>query len=135
MARSIAFVPTTSSSVTALVALEDIPQDVREEVEQAYTALKSGAVGRFRAKFDSPEELRVYVTQVTSYCEQRPEGAIRFRKSPSKGLPPNVMDFRITDLLTPNEVITQDIREATATANAASGAVPSETAKPAGRRK
>lgn len=113
MARKLAFVPTTAPGVTALVALDDIPQDVKDEVEEVYANLKANPNGRIRAEFDTPAELRVYVTQVTSYCELRPAGAIRFRKSPTKNLPQNVMDFRITDLKTENEQITEDIRTAT----------------------
>jgi len=118
MGRKIAFVPTAAPGVPALVNIDDIPQNVKDEVEEIYAALKANPNGRMRAEFDNTAELRVYVAQVTSYCEQRPAGAIRFRKSPIKKLPDHIMEFRITDLKTPNEEITEDIRTATAAVNA-----------------
>lgn len=99
MARNVKFVPTASASnTTAVLTLEDIPQDVRDEVEEIYNALKTNPNGRMRAEFDTKEELAAYTTQVTSYCQVRPGGVIRFRKSPTKGLPETAMDFRITDV-------------------------------------
>lgn len=135
MARSLAFVPTATPGVSALVALDDIPQDVKDEVEEVYRNLKANPNGRIRAEFDDASELRMYVTHVTSYCEQRQvngEAApLRFRKSPTKNLPANKMDFRITDPKTENEQITEDIRSASATAGntAASPASTRKTAK------
>lgn len=131
MARKTAFVPNATTGVISQVALADIPQDVRDEVEEIYAALKANPNGRMRSEFDTVEELRQYVTQVVSYCEQRPAGAIRFRKSPTKKLPDTVVEFRITDLQSDSEAQTADIREEMAKVNDASGAVPAKKATPA----
>ena len=110
---NLVFIANTASkgSTGVTLELEDIPQNVREEVEQAYEALKTNP-GRFRAEFASLAELTTYVSQVTAYCALRPAGAIRFRKSPTRGLPPTTMDFRITELATPNEQATEEVRTA-----------------------
>lgn len=128
MARQISYVANVGKATTtaAPLSLEDIPADIREEVEQAYAALKTNPDGRFRAAFDDEQELRQYVRYVTSYCEIRPEGQIRFRKSPTRKLPPNVMDFRITDLLTENEEKTADVREAIVKAGGSDGTPKTE---------
>lgn len=128
MARTLTFVPTATPNSVASLALEDIPEDVRKEVEEIYATLKTNPNGRIRARFDDKAELNTFVTQVTSYCNLRPAGPIRFRKSPTKGLPDNEMDFRITEVQTENEKITEEVREATAKANEASGNAPAKKA-------
>lgn len=93
MARKLTFVPTVSG--VGLIPMEEIPQDVRDEMEEAYASL-SKAEGRIRAEFDNEEEANVYCRQAASYCTQRADGALKFRRSPTKGLPKNVVDFRVT---------------------------------------
>jgi len=102
--------PKSVSNVS--LTLDDVPDDVRQEVEEVYTTLKTQP-GRMRADFESLAELNKYIAQVKAYCELRPAGAIRFRKSPSRGLPNTSMEFRITDPLTDNEQTTEEIRQAT----------------------
>jgi hypothetical protein len=95
----IQFVP-DSDNTTHLLPLDAIPQDIRDEVEEAYAALKQ-TPGRLRVQFTDKSELTLFVKQVTSYCAQRPAeigGPIRFRKSPTRGLPDTMMDHRITDV-------------------------------------
>ena len=94
------------------LVLEDIPEEVRNDVEEVYAALKTNP-GRMRVAFDTVAELNTYITQINAYCALRPAGEIRFRKSPSRGLSASAMDFRITDVATANEQTTAGIREAT----------------------
>ena len=108
---NLVFMPNVAPrNAQTVVPLDQIPQDVKDDVEQVYEMLKT-YTGRMRAAFDTVEELRQYITFVTSYCEQRPAGQIRFRKSPTKKLPATTMDFRITDMLTKEEEVTEAIRE------------------------
>jgi hypothetical protein len=69
-----------------------------------------------RATFGDKAELNLYLAQATAYCSQREAGPIRFRRSPTRNLPDNVMDYRITDVKTPSEETTDGIREAAAAA-------------------
>lgn len=110
----------TGSSGPALISLNEIPQEVKDEVEEIYKALKENVDGRMRVEFDNKAECERYMKQVISYCTQRPNGKLRFRKSPTRGLQPNVMDFRITD------PVAEDAPEASTPASA-----PAETATPA----
>jgi hypothetical protein len=106
------FIPTTSNkSGPTLLTMDDVPQSVRDEVEEVYTVLKANP-GRMRAAFDTLAEMNTYIAQVKAYCDLRPAGAIRFRKSPTKGLKPTEMEFRITDLQTENEKTVADINDA-----------------------
>jgi hypothetical protein len=93
MARKLQFIPNTTG--VALLPLESIPQDVRDEIEEAYQSLKT-MDGRIRVEFDTEDEAAIYCRQAASYAAQRPEGAVKFRRSPTKGLPKNVVDFRVT---------------------------------------
>lgn len=108
------FIPNnvSKSSNGVQLSIEDIPEDVRKDVEEVYTTLKTNP-GRMRAEFATLAELNTYIAQVTAYCALRPAGEIRFRKSPTRGLKPTQMDFRITDKLTPNEQTTEEIQQAT----------------------
>lgn len=107
------FIPQENSkSVPAQLSLEEVPEEVRKEVEEVYATLKTNP-GRMRVSFGTLAEMNTYESQVKAYCKLRPAGEIRFRRSPTKGLPKTTMDFRITDLLTANEEKTEEIREAT----------------------
>lgn len=132
---NLVFIPAVSAVTTSLPELADIPQETRDEVEQAYAALKANPGGRFRVEFKSEEELRVYERLVKGYCLNRPDGEIRFRRSPSKGLAKNVMDFRITDVQTENEAATAAVRAATVKAGGSDGTpTPATVAKKAAGR-
>jgi hypothetical protein len=123
MARTLAFkLPETTQWSAHLIPLESIPDDVKAEVEEAYTAIKANPAGRISAEFDTVEELNLYTRQVTSYCAQH-DPVWRFRKSPTKGLSKTQMDFKITDPLTKNEETTAEIREVTDAVKEANGAV------------
>jgi hypothetical protein len=102
MPRKVSYVPTAPDrGSVATLPVDQIPADVIAEVEEIYTALKANPNGRMRAEFDSKAELNQYMTQVSSYCLQRTINGVaaplRFRKSPTKGLPETVMDYRISD--------------------------------------
>lgn len=113
------FIPTvTASSGPKVYSLEEIPDEVKNDVEEAYELLKKQN-GRLAVEFPSVGELNLYMAHVKSYCELRPAGAIRFRKSPTKNLKPTQMEFRITDVETPNETTTREVREATDAVKAA----------------
>lgn len=102
MPRSIAFVPTSADGSAATLDIDEIPADVKAEVEEVYAALKANPNGRMKATFDTKAELDTYRTQVISYCVQRTVDGVaaplRFRKSPTKNLPETVMEFRIGDI-------------------------------------
>ncbi len=123
MARALQFIANITGPQDS-IPLDSIPQEVKDEVEQVYENLKTHPGGRIRATFDNRAELLQYVAQATSYCNQRPGGAIRFRRSPTKNLTDNIMDFRISDL--PPDNGTEDIREAAKIAN-----TPAPAAAPA----
>lgn len=135
MARKFApkFIPTASPSGAAMLALSDIPEEVKREAEEIYTALKAND-GRIRIEFDTKGEVTEYALQLNSYCTQRPAelgGPIRFRRSPSRGLADNVMDFRITDLPTPEEKAKEAASKAAKDATVKVQAVANGNAKPA----
>jgi hypothetical protein len=92
MARKLTFVPNISAGT--IIPMADIPEDVREEMEEAYTQLQ-GHDGRIRAEFDTEDEALLYCRQAASYCAQRDGGVLKFRRSPTKGLPKNVVDFTV----------------------------------------
>lgn len=92
MARKLTFVPNLSSGT--LIPMDEIPDDVKEEMEEAYTQL-SGRDGRIRAEFDTEDEATLYCRQAASYCTQREAGVLKFRRSPTKNLPKNVVDFTV----------------------------------------
>lgn len=95
------------------IDLADIPQDVKDGVEEVYAALKTNP-GRMSIDFPTVADKLTFVKQVVAYCAQRPEGAIRYRQSPVKkdSIKETELHFQITDLKTPNEKVTDDIREA-----------------------
>ncbi len=121
------FIPNavSKSSAAAQLTMADVPQEVRDDVEAAYKALKTNP-GRFRVEFPTLAELNTYISQIQAYCSLRVvdkdgnptdsadgvSAPIRFRKSPSRGLKPTQMDFRITEVQTENEKTTEEIRDA-----------------------
>lgn len=92
------FISGTKTTTSTHVPLTEIPADVIKDVEDAYRQLKANPGGRVRVVFPDINELNTYISQVVSYCAQRPEGAIRYRKSPTRGITKNIADFRIVDL-------------------------------------
>lgn len=109
------FIPNTAQKSFS-ISLDMIPEEIRQEVEDVYEALKAQP-GRMQAKFKSAGEANAYIAQVQAYCAQRPAGPLRFRKSPTKGLPEGSFEFRITDPQTKEEKTTEEIRDAVVKVN------------------
>ena len=114
-----------------VIAAEEIPDDVKSDVDDAYGAWKVNPDARIRAEFDTPQEMALFVRQVQSYVAQH-EPVWRYRKCPTKNLTDVQMDFKITDPLTKNETVTAEIRQATTAANAANATDTPPVATPAG---
>jgi len=117
MARvgNVTFVPSSSGGATGLIPLDQIPQEVKDEVEEIYDTLKDND-GRMRVEFETEAEVKQYAAQVNSYCEQRPVelgGPIRFRRSPTRGLAKTFMDFRVTDRKDESEEAEETAEKAT----------------------
>jgi hypothetical protein len=93
MARKTTFIPSNTAGM--LVPMEQIPQDVIDDIEEAFKLL-SGTDGRIRVEFDTKEEKALFSQHAASYAAQRPDGKLKFRWSPSKGLPETAGDFRVT---------------------------------------
>lgn len=106
------FVPAVSSAASVM-PIDQIPLEIREEVEAMYTALKT-ADGRFSIEFDTEQEVAEYEKLVKSYCKIRPAGEIRYRRSPAKNLPKTTIQFAIRDIPVEKEKATEDIRSAVA---------------------
>jgi hypothetical protein len=116
MTMNFSFVPTNSGAAGSDLALDEIPQDVRDEVEEVYAFLKANPNGRMRTpEFPSKQAALAWQAMAVAYCKVRPAGEIRFRKSPTRGLKDTVIDFRITDLPVDNGAVA--IRDAAAVAN------------------
>jgi len=136
MARlEFAYVPTaTAAGGTSALTLEDIPQDIRDDIEEVYAYLKTNPAGRMRTPaFPTKTEALAWQALATAYCKLRPGGEIRFRKSPTKGLPENVFDFRVTDLLPDNG--SEGIRNAVEAAKATAQETPTPPPAKSGARK
>lgn len=143
MARKVSYVPTAPDrGSVATIPANEIPDDVKVEVEEVYLALKANPNGRMRAEFDTKAEMLQYQTQVASYCRQRTvdgvDAPLRFRKSPTKNLPETTMDYRIGDPLPDNGK--EGIQAAVADAHAVAAAAltpdaPATPAKAVGRKK
>jgi hypothetical protein len=81
----------------AVTPLDDIPNDVKQYVEEVY-AKQRKTPGRERAEYDTEEELKREFKFMADYVAQRPKslgGPLKIRKSPTRDMPDNVMDFRI----------------------------------------
>jgi hypothetical protein len=128
--RTLAVIVSQSANAKAApMALEDIPEWVRGDAEDAYAQCKNHPQARLHAEFDSVEDAKLYMRMLSAYCQNRPDGKggvapIRFRKSPTRNQPDHIIDFRVTDLLTENEKQTEDIRTAVKAVKAAAAPAP-----------
>lgn len=122
------FVPTAAAAGgNAGLTLEDIPQDIKDDIEEVYAYLKTNPAGRMRTPAfvdsngnPSKQNALAWQAMATAYCRLRPAGEIRFRKSPTKGLPDHIFDFRVTDLVDNG---TNGIRDAVEAAKASAQTV------------
>jgi hypothetical protein len=87
------FIPATVA--TGIIPMDQIPQDVKDDFEGAWKEMQKSE-GRMRVSFDTKAEALKWTREMASYAANRPGGALRFRRSPTKGLPDEVVDFRIT---------------------------------------
>ena len=115
MALNFTYVPNQQTSAASGLTVEEIPEDVRKDCEAVYEALKANPNGRMRVEFANKTEALKWIAVAQAYCKIRPGGEIRFRRSPTRDLPDNVIDFRITDMPKSG---TEEIREAAASLNA-----------------
>jgi len=93
MPRKTSFVPNVTG--TQLIPLDEIPDDIKQWAEEVYEKIRK-TDGRERAAYDNDDEMNLEAKYLASYCAQRPHGALKFRRSPTKDLPAHTMDFRIT---------------------------------------
>lgn len=132
MALNFVYVPNTTQSAKTGLTVDEIPEDVRKDCEAVYAALKSNPNGRMRVEFDDKTKALQWIQVATAYCAVRPDGPVRFRKSPTRNLPENVVEFRITDI--PKDG-TAEIREAAAALNAQAEPAPAPAPAPTTRKK
>lgn len=97
--------------IGGLVPLEDIPAEYKEQAEEVYKALKTHE-GNMHVQFANVADLNEYILFMKSYCEQRPEGIIYFRRSPTRNKEETEMNFRITDVPRRNAKTNQEINDA-----------------------
>lgn len=115
------FIPDNAGSKSTELSLDQIPEDIRKDVDEAYKLLKANQ-GRFRVSFPSEGEANAWILLAKAYCKVRPDGEIKFRKSNTRDLPAGTFDFRVTDLMSPAEQQVADIRATAEQAKAAGGA-------------
>lgn len=137
MALEFSFIPTSAGTTPAATTLDAIPDDVKTDVEEVYNYLKNHPDGRMRtpAFVDADGNADVaaakrWFAQAQAYCRLRPAelgGELRIRKSPTRGLPDNIIDFRVSDMPKP-DANAQAINNAV-TAVKAAAATPQPPAK------
>jgi hypothetical protein len=76
----------TGSSSTPMVSYDKIPEEVINDLEEAYSAMQQ-ADGRIHAEFESAEEKNTFSMYATSWAANRPGGVVKFRWSPTKKAP------------------------------------------------
>lgn len=109
---ALTFVPKQTSAPTDnTVPLEEIPQELRNQVEEVYTTLKQYD-GNMHAEFPSKQEMLRWERLVKSYVAQRPAGPIHYRRSPVRNQAEGHVNFRITDVPTKNAEVAEGIKEA-----------------------
>lgn len=91
--KSSVAIPDTNGPV--LTPLDAIPDELKAYVEEVYEKQRK-TPGRERAEYDNEKELKEEFKLMADYVAQRPAGVLRIRKSPTREMPDNVMDFRIT---------------------------------------
>jgi hypothetical protein len=92
MARKSTFVPSQTSA--GRTPLDEIPADVKTEVDEAYNRIKNSD-GRIRTEFGDEAEANEFMKLAADYAAQH-KPVWRVRRSPTRGLKPNVVDWRVT---------------------------------------
>lgn len=82
-----------------LTPLDEIPDDVKQFVEETY-AKQRKSPSRERVEYESEDELKKDFKLMADYVAQRTvngkAAVLHVRKSPTRGLPDNVMDIRFS---------------------------------------
>lgn len=90
--KSSTFVPDATGPY--VTPLNEIPDDVKKYVEEVY-AKQRKTPGRERAEYDTEAEKNAEWKFIVDYCNQRPNGILNARRSPTRNKEANVMEFRI----------------------------------------
>jgi hypothetical protein len=81
---------------TGQSSLADIPQDVKDDVDEAYGYLTDHADQEGFAEFETEAERKRWIADVRGYCASREAGVLTFRILPSKNLPVTQVRFGLT---------------------------------------
>lgn len=92
MARKSTFVASATSA--GRTPLDQIPDDVKQEVLAALDQI-SKSDGRIRTEFDTEDEANLFMKQAADFAAQH-KPALKVRRSPTRNLPANVVDWRVT---------------------------------------
>lgn len=86
-------------NTAGFISLEDIPNETKKDFEDSYGVMREkGFRGRLSVEFDTKAEAEQWTKEMASYAKQREnngDGALNFRRSPTKGKADTVVDFRI----------------------------------------
>ena len=79
----------------------DVPQDVKDEIDELYTYTREHPNEEGFVEFTGTEdeikaEMSKWLSQVRSYCRTREAGALKFRQLPSKHLPYGQVRFQLS---------------------------------------
>jgi len=74
----------------------DIPDEVKNDVDATYDALRQDSNAEAFAEFETGDERKLWLKQVRSYVATRETGALKIRVLPSKHLPETQLRFKIT---------------------------------------
>lgn len=115
-APQLTFIPSQQSNGGgSLIPMDEIPQDVKVQAEEIFTALQQHS-GSMEAHFPTVQELLTYEKQLRSYGEQRmvdgKPAPIFYRRSPWKDRPETAIRFRITDTPQKNKATADGINAA-----------------------
>ena len=99
MARKLTFV---ASAKPGQISVSDVPQDVKDEIDSIFEHLAANPGLEGYAQFDGEgfegkdaddkarKEAAQWERQVRAYCESREAGILKYRRLPSKTLPPGI---------------------------------------------
>lgn len=92
MARKSSFIASATSN--GRTPLDQIPKDVRDEVLAALEQI-SKSDGRIRTEFDTEAEANDFMKLAADFAAQH-KPPLKVRRSPTRNLPANVVDWRVT---------------------------------------
>jgi len=93
MARQMFTVKSPKSGQASAV---EVPQDVKDEIDEVFAHLRQFPDEEGFVRFDSTEERKAWEAQVRTYAATREAGALKFRRLPSKHLPETELRFKLT---------------------------------------